>query len=558
MPKAFAPKALFLSAKGAISAFAAWTASTVLTRLKFPSLQKVPSSLDEVAHDRVQVWTGYPWPGASENGAWLVSGLAQYPGGFESAINAFWNTTDAPGRHCFTWLSDLRACGGDQARQTARYLVASWIEQHGNQKTKSVWTLDYVGRRLTTLILLYDFHGSSAHDAYQALVGGMITRHADFLLKTLPTTRKSQDTLEASAALILAALSMEDKKQWRDIGEAHFTRNLSAQILSDGGHISRAPQKLADVLRLCLDLKRFYQEANQKPVETLQKTIELMGEALQFFRYMDKKLALFHSSQEHSATILDLISHQIGGRLKTPKSLPTTKFERLTQGRTTVLMDIGTPPQWPYDTRASAAPLAFEMTYGKERMIVNCGAHPFSPEWQEALRGTAAHTTLDIDNRNACEIKEDGHIGRKPSTIKSERTEKKTSLLVEAQHDGYVPLNGLAHTRRLYLCERGQDLRGEDILSAGVAPEKHHDYALRFHLHPRVKVSLVKDETEALLRLPSGTGWRFQQEGGALSLQDSIYFGEGTSPVKTQQIVMTGQTLSAVTLLKWAFQREGL
>ena len=221
-------------------------------------------------------------------------------------------------------------------------------------------------------------------------------------------------------------------------------------------------------------------------------------------------------------------------------------------------MDIGAPPQWPYDARASAAPLAFEMTYGKERMIVNCGAHPFSPEWQEALRGTAAHTTLDIDNRNACEIKEDGHIGRKPAAIKSERTEKKTSLLVEAQHDGYVSLNGLTHTRRLYLCERGQDLRGEDILSADVAPEKHHDYALRFHLHPRVKVSLVKDDTEALLRLPSGTGWRFQQEGGTLSLQDSIYFGEGTSPVKTQQIVVTGQTLSAVTLLKWAFQREGL
>ena len=32
-----------------------------------------------------------------------------------------------------------------------------------------------------------------------------------------------------------------------------------------------------------------------------------------------------------------------------------------------------------------AAPLAFEMSYGRERIIVNCGSHPTNPEWQDML-----------------------------------------------------------------------------------------------------------------------------------------------------------------------------
>ena len=503
-------------------------------------------------------WPSYPWPGNSENGSWLLSGLAQYPGGMKSAINAFWEPLDAPGRHCFTWLSDLRAAGGDQARQTARLLIASWVEKHSNKQAKPVWDINCVGKRLSSLILFYDFHGSSGTDSYQKIIGKLITTHAAYLNKNLVLARASRDTLEASCALILAALCIPGKDQWLSTGEDILIRNLKAQILPDGGHASRSPERLASVLRSMLDVRRMYKQTELTYPDYISDCIKRMGQALEFFRYTDKSLALFHSSQKGHDKVLDLIAHQAGASKTSLRTLSDMGFERLSQGRTVILFDTGQMPVWPHDTLSSAAPLAFEMAYGKERMIVNCGAHPLSPEWNVALRGTAAHSTVTLDRKNAAEIRDDGHLGRKPRQISSSRDEKKNSILVEASHNGYQTINGLTHKRRLYLAQRGQDLRGEDILSGESPPLEAIDYAVRFHLHPRVKVLLVRDETEALLTLPSGTGWRFQQEGGILSLEESIYLDEGYQPVKTSQIVISGKAKDENTIIKWALQREGV
>ncbi|MGB1005628.1 MAG: heparinase II/III domain-containing protein, partial [Thalassobaculaceae bacterium] len=81
-----------------------------------------------------------------------------------------------------------------------------------------------------------------------------------------------------------------------------------------------------------------------------------------------------------------------------------------------------------------------------------------------------------------------------------------------------------------------------------------------FHLHPRVSASLVQNGTEVLLRLPSGTGWRFRVAGGALGLNDSVYFGDG-GLARCQQIVIDADLDTALDQgacrIKWAFRREG-
>ena len=199
------------------------------------------------------------------------------------------------------------------------------------------------------------------------------------------------------------------------------------------------------------------------------------------------------------------------------------------------------------------------MAYGKERIFVSCGTHPSSADWQDALRATAAHNTVTLDYRNACEIREDGHFSRKPRVVSIVREETKGSCLLEATHDGYALLNGIEHRRRLYLSDQGHDLRGEDILTSQAGPAKPVNVAIRFHIHPRVMVSLIGEgNEEALLRLPSGIGWRFHQSGGILKLEDSVYLGEDSRPRKTKQLVVYGDMPDTEFKVKWAMQREGL
>ena len=127
---------------------------------------------------------------------------------------------------------------------------------------------------------------------------------------------------------------------------------------------------------------------------------------------------------------------------------------------------------------------------------------------------------------------------------------------MEATHDGYVRAFGLVHRRRLYLADNGDDLRGEDTLEGPAG----HPYALRFHLHPSVTVTLSLNGDSALLKLPSGAVWRLRATGGTFSVAESIYlgggFGDGDEPRRTSQIVVTGDTVSDYTMIKWALRRE--
>ena len=108
-----------------------------------------------------------------------------------------------------------------------------------------------------------------------------------------------------------------------------------------------------------------------------------------------------------------------------------------------------------------------------------------------------------------------------------------------------------AAPRRLYLAESGEDLRGEDAVEA----EHGQPYAVRFHLHPGVNASLQQDGEGALLRLPSGGGWRLRADGARITLEESIYLG-GAEPRRSEQVVLHGAA-DGSQHVKWALRRWG-
>jgi uncharacterized heparinase superfamily protein len=119
-------------------------------------------------------------------------------------------------------------------------------------------------------------------------------------------------------------------------------------------------------------------------------------------------------------------------------------------------------------------------------------------------------------------------------------------------HDGYQQTFDLIHRRRLFLSAGGDDLRGEDRLTgSGRRP-----FAIRFHLHPDVAVSLSQNGQTALLRLASGAGWRLRAAGGTVSLGDSVYLGRRGEIRKTQQVVVAGDKRDEEAVVKWAIARE--
>ncbi|MEM6780598.1 MAG: heparinase II/III family protein [Pseudomonadota bacterium] len=518
-------------------------------------------SLGGCVPDKILVSPVDLWPGSAERGKWLIeTGTFEYSGDRLELHNADWEPKDIEPTwfehlHSHVWLRDLKALNGNEARRAARAMVQSWIDEYPVWDERS-WRADILGARIANWITFYDFFGESADDDFQFILHESLARQTRHLVRAITGSVTGLGLLYAIKGLAYAGLALEGRESCLEQALNLMDKEIDKQILSDGGHVSRSPQALMEAIQILIDLRTALQAGGYPGQEKIQHALDRAVPALRFFRHGDRKFALFNGCQEGDEDIMKAILLQARSKARTLSSLPHTGYERISMGRALLMMDTGKPAAYPYDKKAHAAPLSFEFSYGRERVLTNCGTHPTSEDWKNALRFTPAHNAIAIDDRNACEVGEDGHFLRRPRVVQSTREDMDGSVLIDACHDGYVPLNGITHRRRIFMAEQGHDLRGEETLNCAIGLSRPVSLAMRFHLHPDIPVSLVNEDREALLRVKNGPGWRFTVSGGTLRLENSIYLGEGIRPRKSKQLVIYTQMTEDFTQIKWALQQE--
>lgn len=515
---------------------------------------RAPTALSAVPPD--------PWPGDAGDGSAILAGVFRF-GGQAAAADAHgapnWRAGSIVWQdalHGFDWLRDLRAVGGDTARRRARALVLSWLDHNGSWNAQT-WAPEVLGARIAAWIGLHDFYCASADDEFRAAVFDSLARQVKHLTRVVPGALDGKALVTAAKGLVYGGFCLPEHERVGQDALKLLERELPRQILPDGGHVERCPSVQLRILRDLIDMRSVLRTARADVPEALQHAIDRMTPALRFFRHGDGGLALFNGGREEDAALVDTVLAQADARGRPLKSAPHTGFERLIAGRTMVLMDTGVPPVTGLDATAHAGTLSLEMSVGKERLIVNCGAHPVKTgPWRAALAGTAAHSTVVLAETNSSEVMEQGGLGRRPSHVGCERQENDGAVLVVATHNGYSRNFGYLHRRRVYLAENGEDLRGEDMLEPviGATPEPR-PFTIRFHLHPAVQATLVQGG-QVQLKLPSGAAWRLRASGATLELEESIYLGSGDEPRRTTQIAVSGHTGPAIKTVKWALRRE--
>ena len=478
--------------------------------------------------------------------------------------------------HSFAWLKDMRIVGGEPPRLWARALVEDWIDQHGRWSPLA-WRSDILATRLCAWLTMADFLLEGADDAFAARFYDSLARQARHLRRAVPGAMTGSRLLSAIKGLVYAAACLPSAPKHLARAIALLSREASAQVLGDGGHVERSPSRQLSVLRDLIDIRATLEVAQVEIPGALQTAIDKMAPMLRFFRHGDGGLALFNDSIENESWLIDLVLTQSDSTGKPLTSAPHSAFERVVANRTLLLVDVGAPPPAEYDAHCFAGTLSFEMSVGKERLIVNGGTSlSGSPDWRRAMQSTLAHSTLTIADANSSDIFDDGGlfkptdapvgrvIGRRPERVACRRDEADGAVWLEGSHDGYLKPFGLIHRRRLYLSPNGDDLRGEDLLmlptgSGQVKPAiLGKPVTLRFHLHPTVRASMVQDGTAILLR-QAGTGWRFRSAGGTHhpALEESIYLGQRGEPRHSEQITVTGEIGPEGAVLKWALRRVG-
>lgn len=517
-----------------------------LARLPQFGMTRVPDAPAPLVRD---LWPGDPLRGANLlRGEIELGGVAGrlLPGGFDNLSVPFALRALA---HGFTWLRDLRALGTDAARVHARAMVGEWIATPGTDRLAQ--RPDVAGARIAAWLGHYDFFAASADDGFRQAMMGRLVSDARTLSAALPAEEQDVRALTAVKGLTAAGVALPEHAHFLARALRILPQEITRQLLPDGMHVERSPaQHLAALMEL-VEIRTLLQAGKAPAPAALQDAIERMGPVLRTLRHGDGGLALFNGSREESQVVIDAVLSQAGRGGKLPTELPNGGFQRLVAGRSVLIADCGAPPPSGLDRFAHAGTLSFELSIGRDRMIVNCGGTPAAAgEWRDASRATAAHSTLVIADTSSSEIREDG-LGRRPHKVQQLRQEADGAQWLDISHDGWAKPFEAIHRRRLYMTAMGDDVRGEDVVDAS-SPQP---FTIRFHLHPAVGASLQQDGETVLLRLPSGSGWRLRAEGAKLSLEESIYLG-GQTPRKCEQVVLTGYQ-DGEQLVKWAITRVG-
>ncbi|MCK9921740.1 heparinase II/III family protein [Frankia sp. AgPm24] len=445
-----------------------------------------------------------------------------------------WEQADAPllwryHLHYWDWAWTLIRDGAP-GRATFARLYLGWREAIPLGHPVA-WSPYVASLRAWTLCALHPILAAPPHptaDPSADLTAGLT---AGLMAQTRATVRADLGTLHAYLRT----------HQETDVGGNHLLKNLKAlialeiaagdrhglrrrltalvhqidrQILADGGHFERAPAYHCQVLADLDDIAGLLAAVGRPVPRALTDAATRMRGWLSTVLGPDGTVPLLNDGYPVSAALLR--------RLLTPPfphpepqpcappsgpvpvtapvattNPPATRAEAravllaesglavLTAGDWHLLADVGLPCPDSLPAHAHADTLAFLLWLDAEPILVDPGTSTYTPgPRRDHERGTAAHSTITVDDTDSTEVWGAFRAGRRarPSAATLHRTP--TAATVTAGHDGYRHLPGAPHHQRLWrLDQHGLVLRDR------VSGTGQHRITLRLHFAPGITLA---------------------------------------------------------------------
>ena len=235
----------------------------------------------------------------------------------------------------FGWLRHLRAADTALTRANARSLVDDWIS-NPTRKRPLERRADVMARRVISLLsqaplVLGDTDGKF----YRRYLRGL-TREIRYLRYAMLDIADGVPRLQVLVALCYASLCLANQAKHIRSATRKLSDELQRQILPDGGHISRNPGALVELLSDLLPLRQTFAARNIAPPPALLNAIDRMMPMLRFFRHGDGSFALFNGmSNAPNDLVATLLAYDDTHGVPMA-NMPHTGFQRLDAGAMTV------------------------------------------------------------------------------------------------------------------------------------------------------------------------------------------------------------------------------
>lgn len=365
----------------------------------------------------------------------------------------------------------------------------------------------------------------------------------------------------AKALVFAGCFFIGDKADgWRKCGLDILDKEVSEQILADGGNFELSPMYhniiLADMLDL-YQLSLVYTELIPEKVrEHWEKTINKMFEWAELMQHPDGDVSFFNDSAIGIAPSFTALQNYAEALRLPTGTINVDNISHLESSGYVVVKDnmnkliIDTAKVGPdyIPGHAHADTLSFELSIDKQRVFVNSGTSVYGTSLERLRqRKTEAHNTVVVDNSDSSEVWSGFRVAKRAYPSKPVITRKGGIIAVECSHNGYMRLTGkVTHTRKWKLIE------GDLFISDNLTGRYNHAEA-HYHLHPDVMVEGVDNSNQVRLHLPSGTKYTIDVDGADMKVLETTWHPEFGLSVANKKLVLNFKQNEVNFVLKRAW-----
>jgi len=477
--------------------------------------------------------------------------------------------------HSFAWLADLEASAPrEQIIPVAERILAGWFDANEKIPAKpgkgAAWSIANAGARELNWLIHAPLILSGSDKKQRARVLSAMADTARWLDRNVSRAEDLLGEVAGWCGITAAGLLLPEGRPRRLYGEAGLIRALGDLVGDDGGVLSRSPLGQMEVISLLVRLRACYQAVRRDPPPSLETILTLLVPPLLALTHGDGSLGSWQGSWAIDADEVAGLVAASGVRTRPLRDVRQWGFQRVVAQKSVLMFDAAPPPLARHARNGCASTLAFELSHGGHRIIVNCGGSACAGglvpvRLEQGLRATAAHSTLVLDDANSTAILINGKIGTGVTEVDVDRRtiagdkSKSGATRLEASHDGYAARYGLIHRRILILRDDGTELRGEDMLlpSGRKGQRGKVSFAMRFHLGPGIDVKRSEDGQGVGLALPDGSYWQFRVGGGEVTIEESIWADGQGRPQPVQQLVLQGLVSRGGGNFAWLLKKMG-
>jgi uncharacterized heparinase superfamily protein len=254
----------------------------------------------------------------------------------------------------FGWLRHLRAAESGITRANARALIDEWITLQGSWHPLA-WRPDVLSRRVISWLSQAALILQDADVRFYRRFLRSLVRQVRYLRATAGDARRGVARLQATIALAYATLCIAGQARHIKSATERLKRELEAEILPDGGHVSRDPGVIIEVLLELLPLRQVYASRNIAPPPALLNAIDRMMPMLRFFRHSEGTFAHFNGMGVTPAELLLTLLAYDETHGAPLSNASYSGYQRLEAGGGVLIMDSGRAPPLEMSLRRTPA-----------------------------------------------------------------------------------------------------------------------------------------------------------------------------------------------------------